>query len=1363
MSKNKYIFAIEGTIDNESIYYSNILYRRFKKHLRRLRESKIPVNKLMSMPVELKDKVTFYNLIDNTQDVEINERSTIKIPTFTTDIDYYSNIFIKTNKEHSNNRSLKSIFENKNVANTIVGDKIEYNINFMKEINEIDLGKEVYIQEISFPRITGSLHALANKSLEWGLTLFTVDNITQLLTGHGMMSVFNKGNMYDLAITGGISIGAYMLLTLIINNSKRDSEHREAAKKTRDIMVKLGKKGGQIVLGAFNALKKFKIREMLTGRVLKTPLGKIISRIDFDSDSVHTVVSPRSSIDFSAVKITPKNDKAIIASLKAMGIEPSEDIVESFKSIGTFADLLFFLSDKKQFSSDSQSSYTPNTVDVSEIREGIRLNRFLRANGDLYVKNSDLSQFLARYITKDLILRNIGMPNNMSSGRKFIFQSIVNNNKLVKICKDDPKFLEKINTKFLNHLKAVTSTDSAFYKKYLSQDNINLIIEEDDILVEITDDSTGKKVKFPTEFNIDTSKASTAINLLKRSIVDTDTTQFLETDFNRIKDAKKASVAPDDEEVYELTDDMLMKIKDKKLYEDTEEYRAAFIDKSIFIANIVKSCQDKKKTANLRKCIKFLSSNGALDETKFEIALARIGYESASLFSGSNEGIFNALKIFEDAIAATTTNIKCYDEDEQFSIELMQKSILENQLSSCLNLQSREKYASEIREFVNSVYVSGVSKSSVEKLIKEIYDKNDNKPVTTFGERMEKNISDSFMEILDLQAAILEGSSKGETRLGEFLKKYAESEDRDTASAAESVIKYIRETGGQDKDGNFDFGERFVRNFKNMTKFLFKRGTKTDSEFIYGERNSELLNNILKSGGDSEAIFQETIAMPSKGVTSNVSALNRFVPWFSEISNLWLKTVFGLGLVSSVASPLIASYINSSNVQPSTEFAKVIERGESSSEKGLKIDMIQFGKELEELQDSIGFFSKHKDKFASDKCFLHVQDALEFAENNESVGVKKLFSELGIDLSSDSVENYKNLVAYRYFIDKQARESNDCSNSFSQLHSRLVDINRLNISEDINNLTRQMIERIHELSKDYNELSEKYKQISVDLESIEEKIKRKDPSLAGSKPEEFEEMEDPDDITRFIRGWDIIIVKNSKGEEVLVPYNFRELRDQFNGINDSIREKIKTAIVTQVRHEALENNRLVVFLNIIKNIKTIASDISDIDKLCEDIAEIAETAVGKFKVSALRHSGLAEGKWEALAKLLALIITSLFFRLFKQLKLSRGLQQGALRDIKNHIRLATNFTIYHVESQILRNDIISVLDLNSKIMEQALDSLKVKEEKFKDFKRAVSTIAHIRKSIKEEDLKTSPEDLPNDTNVLLQKLGIIETNERTSG
>jgi len=1346
MSKNKYIFAIEGIVDNESVYYSNILYRRFKKHVRRLRESKLAVNKLMPMPVELKDKITFYNPIDNTQDVEINERSTIKIPTFTTDVNYYSKIFIETNKENLKNSNLKSIFENKKISDTIIGDKIDHDIKFMKELKEIDLSKEIFIQEISLSSITrsitGGLHKVAQASIMTGISCFTIDTVTQVLTGHGIASFLTKSSLTDVGITGASVFGAYLALSLLQKFSRFRSPTRAIAKFLKDKMKTLGKATQEIIAGAFNAFKKHKITELVGGKALKTPLGKIINRVDFDDDAIHLVTSPRSPIDYSAIKIVPKDDKAIIKSLAAVGINnPNNAVLKAFKDLGTFSDLLFYLAENQ--SRSDKYKYEESKPDVDSIRDKINSHIFLKAGDKYYIKKEKLDSFLAGLISDQILLDNMKIGAINTRNKEINVECIFDKSKILKLYNTNSN---SFKDRFINKIKEEFSLKNQnFYKTFIETDSFEISSDSRDIIIEINKNGTVVELKF--NFIFDGALFGRQTNTLKRSIVKGETANFLGTDFIELNGGALSKLPP--HQLTTLSDEQLASINNSDDYNATEEYRSTFVSKASMISNIVNICSDSKNAVNIKKCVGLLLSNDALDATKLHIALARIGYESASLFTDSDPGIFSAAKVFNDAIAATTQDIKCNDESGNFSLDVFQKSILENTLLSCLNLSSRDKYRDKIKEFSETIYNGGLKKTNIEALIEAIYSSNGGKPVTEFGVRMEKHIAESYIEILNTQAAIATADDdESTTRLEQFLKLKFADDDPDADEKIEAIISHIRESGRKDDSGNIDHGEAFFTNAYNAIKFVLKKKNKTDTEFMLGERNAELLNNILKSSGSCDAIFQESLALPSKGITSTPTFTQKFKAITSSISNLTLKTFVGLGLMFSTITPVIATYLESDSLQPSKEFQKTIDSGGE-----IKIDMKSLQKELLKLQKQIEDNEAAAKTFETDKCFLHLEKAIKFAEDNDDVGVKKLFSQVGLDYENgNNVKNYTNLVSFIYFINDQTRQANECSNSFGQLHERLLEINKQSYSEEINKITRLMIEKIRILYEDTQKNGKKYDDIQKGLNKIADKLKERSTDLTSTKPVVYTDVEDDDMLDKLTRGWDTKYVEDDAGKRILVPVNYEELGEQFNDVSTDITVKAKTAIETRIRAEAFENNRIVILLNIFKNIKDVAIG---------EIGEIAERAVEKLKVSALRNSGLNSGRIEGLIKFLGIILASILFRFLKQLKLWKGRGilpniQGSLIDAQDHIRIAVNFTIYHIESHILRNDIISVLDLNTKIMEETLKDLSTKNDNNKQIKDAIRKIKELRTAIADEDLKSKVDSSVVDTDSLLRKLGIIK-------
>ena len=1348
MSKNKYIFAIEGIVDNESVYYSNILYRRFKKHARKLKESKLAVNKLMPMPVELKDKITFYNPIDNTQDVEINERSTIKIPTFTTDVDYYSKIFIETNKENLKNSNLKSIFENKKISATIIGDKIDHDIKFMKELQEIDLSKEIFIQEISLSSITrsitGGLHKVAQASMMTGISCFTINTVTQVLTGHGIANFLTKSSIANIGTTGASVFGAYLALSLLQRYSRFRSAKRAISKFLIAKMKTLGRKSQEIIVGAFSAFKKHKITEFVGGKALKTPLGKIINRVDFDDDAIHLVTSPRSPIDYSAIKIVQKDDESIIKSLAAVGLKDQDKAtLAAFKALGTFSDLLFYLAEKQ--SRSDKYKYEESKPDVDSIRDKINSHIFLKAGDKYYIKKEKLDSFLAGLISDQILLDNMKIGAINKSSREINVECIFDKSKILKLYNANSN---SFKDRFINKIKEEFSLKNEnFYKAFIETDNFEILSDSRDIIIEITNQN-GTVVELKFNFIVDSSLLGRQINTLKSSIVTVETANFLGTDFIALNSVAGNKLPKD--QIAELSDEQLASINNSDDYNATEEYRSTFVSKASMISNIVNICSDSKSAVNIKKCVGLLMSNGALDATKLHIALARIGYESASLFTDSNPGIFSAAKVFNDAIAATTQDIKCNDESGNFSLDVFQKSILENTLLSCLNLSSRDKHRAKIKEFSEKIYNGGLSSANIEKLIEDIYSENDKKPVTEFGVRMEKHIAESYMEILNTQGAIATADDgESTTRLEQFLKrKFADDNDPGDADKIEAIISHIRETGRSDEQGNIDHGEALFTNLCNTTKFLLKKKNKTDSEFMLGERNAELLNNILKSSGSYEAIFQESLALPSKGMTSAPTFTQKFKAVTSSISNLTLKTFVGLGLAFSTITPVIATYLESDSLQPSTEFQETIDSGGE-----IEINMKSLQKELLELQKQIEDHEEINENLKMDKCFLHIEKAIKFAEDDNDVGVKKLFSDVGLDYKDGSnVENYTNLVSFIYFINDQTRAANNCSDSFGQLHARLLKINKANYNDKINNITRSMIEKIQRLYKDTQDNGKKYENIQKGLTKIADMLKERNADLASTKPAVYRDVEEDDMLDRLIRGWDTKYVEDDAGKRILVPVNYEELGEQFKDVSTDITVKAKTAIETKIRAEAFENNRIVILLNIFKNIKDVAIG---------EIGEIAERVGENIKVSALRNSGLHSGRIEGLIKFLGIILTSILFRFLKQLKLWKGQGvlptniQGALIDAQDHVRIAVNFTIYHIESHILRNDIISVLDLNTKIMEETLKELSAKDDQNKKVKDAIRKIKALRSAIATEDLKSKVDNSVVDTDSLLRKLEII--------
>ena len=113
----KNILIIKGDIDKESIYYSKVLSRKFKSHVRKSKQNNF-TGKLMSLPPELSEKRTYFNLLNGYQEVLLNENTVIQIPTPLISFEDYSNDFKKFLVRSS--KSNLNIYESLNIETKLL-------------------------------------------------------------------------------------------------------------------------------------------------------------------------------------------------------------------------------------------------------------------------------------------------------------------------------------------------------------------------------------------------------------------------------------------------------------------------------------------------------------------------------------------------------------------------------------------------------------------------------------------------------------------------------------------------------------------------------------------------------------------------------------------------------------------------------------------------------------------------------------------------------------------------------------------------------------------------------------------------------------------------------------------------------------------------------------------------------------------------------------------------------------------------------------------------------------------------------------------------------------------------------------------
>ena len=128
----KNILIIKGDIDKESIYYSKVLSRKFKSHVRKSKQNNF-TGKLMSLPPELSEKRTYFNLLNGYQEVLLNENTVIQIPTPLISFEDYSNDFKKFLVRSS--KSNLNIYESLNIETNITNKNILNELNYLNKLN----------------------------------------------------------------------------------------------------------------------------------------------------------------------------------------------------------------------------------------------------------------------------------------------------------------------------------------------------------------------------------------------------------------------------------------------------------------------------------------------------------------------------------------------------------------------------------------------------------------------------------------------------------------------------------------------------------------------------------------------------------------------------------------------------------------------------------------------------------------------------------------------------------------------------------------------------------------------------------------------------------------------------------------------------------------------------------------------------------------------------------------------------------------------------------------------------------------------------------------------------------------------------
>lgn len=353
------ILAIQGEVNLQSLYYSKVLYKKYRKHIKSLKESSIK-SKLMRMPAECENFNVVFDVEDFTFSVHVSENSAVKIPTQITEIDLYksqlcetiekANSILDKEKYSLNNvlfteiKTIKESVENNLAENALDFSKFD---SMFKSDRASLLSNDINeVFEIKNPFKSSNAHSNVKAIAETAIKHFTIG--TAIIASGAPVS---KENIILYSIIFG---GSFLAKKAKKSNTLGLARNYPKTMKALSLPAEAGEKIYEFMQSNNKVTETFmSVMKTLRSKIFKIPfidkkdnLASFIADGLVDSNNLTANISGRNKIDLSTVKfkeVLNEDDLKII--LERLGYdkkhEIKQDVVKSFIENPTLSSLFF--------------------------------------------------------------------------------------------------------------------------------------------------------------------------------------------------------------------------------------------------------------------------------------------------------------------------------------------------------------------------------------------------------------------------------------------------------------------------------------------------------------------------------------------------------------------------------------------------------------------------------------------------------------------------------------------------------------------------------------------------------------------------------------------------------------------------------------------------------------------------------------------------------------------------------------------------------------------------------------------------------------------------------------------------------------
>ena len=744
------ILAIQGEVNLQSLYYSKVLYKKYRKHIKSLKESSIK-SKLMRMPAECENFNVVFDVEDFTFSVHVSENSAVKIPTQITEIDLYksqlretiekANSILDKEKYSLNNvlfteiKTIKESVENNLAENSLDFSKFD---SMFKSDRASLLSNDINeVFEIKNPFKSSNAHSNVKAIAETAIKHFTIS--TALIASGAPVS---KENMILYGIIFG---GSFLAQKLKKSNFLDLAKKHPKTMKALSLPAEAGEKIYEFMQSNNKVTETFmSVMKTLRSKIFKIPfidkkdnLASFIADGLVDSNNLTANISGRNKIDLSTVKfkeVLSEDDLKTI--LERLGYDKKQtikkDVVESFIKNPTLSSLFFGIIASGNFkprSNKKPAERNKKSLDAKEAKLEELLgehDKFRAGNYIIINVNSQLYEDLLVQLEQKLVyinlLNSVIIPNVIYEIKSDALKAEIGRernldaDKITKIC---------INTEDGERTLSVDITDgdkvTTQHTDLVQIDNNYLKIFNEDF-VKINIDNIAQ---FGLSFNED--------------LVDI-TEDFTNTFSKKLRSNNEQ--ANDDSN--DTSDDVESQLK---------RYTKSYIES-------LKILQDSiSGKGSFYHALDYLLEKGPSKELGVDQILSSLLIESFDVYG------FEGMNQLIDGTAQSlgfVNNLTELMNDNQAIRKIVNRNNLDPKvLAKEIFKQTSKSYFInkniDLDKLANNIFNTSIDVSSaIDEFVEKLYEGGDRKPVTKLGKDLEANIFEYLKKIIPKGKAVFD-------------------------------------------------------------------------------------------------------------------------------------------------------------------------------------------------------------------------------------------------------------------------------------------------------------------------------------------------------------------------------------------------------------------------------------------------------------------------------------------------------------------------------------------------------------------------------------------------------------------------------